>query len=118
MGEPSAEGSEAELENDFDLLSTKISELVAEVDTELKGCSLYLVGMMGSGKSTVAKMIANTLKYKCFDVDTMVELAHENKKVSEIFKEYGQEYFRDCEAQVGVFFKALFVSGSGFRIWD
>jgi shikimate kinase len=99
VGEASAEG-ELELEFDFDLLSTKISELVGELDADLQGCSLYLVGMMGSGKSTVAKMLSNTLKYKCFDVDTMVELAHEKKPVSAIFREYGQEYFRDCEAQV------------------
>ena len=45
-------------------------------------------------------MLANTLKYKCFDVDTMVELTHEKKPVAEIFKEFGQDYFRDCESQV------------------
>ena len=47
-------------------------------------------------------MLANTLKYKCFDVDTMVELTHEKKPVAEIFKEFGQEYFRDCESQVEI----------------
>jgi shikimate kinase len=37
----------------------KLQELL---DDELKGCSIYLVGMMGSGKSTTGKMLANTLK--------------------------------------------------------
>ena len=95
---PSA--SDGDEEADFDLLSNKVAELVAHVDTELKGCSIYLVGMMGSGKSTLGKMLANTLKYKSFDIDTMVELTHEKKPVSEIFKEFGQDYFRDCEGQV------------------
>lgn len=40
-------------EEDFDLLSTKIADLVKELNEELRGCSIYLVGMMGSGKSTV-----------------------------------------------------------------
>ena len=44
-------------------------------------------------------MLANTLKYKFFDVDTMVEMTHEQKKVSDIFREFGQDYFRDCESQ-------------------
>jgi shikimate kinase len=49
-------------EEDFDLLSQKISDLQQEVSDELKGCSIYLIGMMGSGKSTLGKMLANTLK--------------------------------------------------------
>ncbi len=51
-------------EVDFDLLSTKVAELVEVVEPELKGCSIYLVGMMGSGKTTLGKMLANTLKYR------------------------------------------------------
>lgn len=87
-------------EEDFDQLSNKVAELQQYMNDELKGCSLYLVGMMGSGKSTVGKMLANTLKYKFFDTDTMVELAHEKKPVSEIFKEFGEDYFRNCETEV------------------
>lgn len=87
-------------EQDFDLLSTKISDLVKVLDDDLKGCSIYLVGMMGSGKSTVGKLLAGTLKYKFFDVDTMIEMTHDGKKVSDIFKEFGQDYFRGCESQV------------------
>lgn len=49
----------------------------------------------------VGKMLANTLKYAFFDTDTMVEMAHDKKAVSEIFAEYGQEYFRNCETEVG-----------------
>jgi shikimate kinase len=48
----------------------------------------------------VGKMLANTLKYAFFDTDTMVEMTHEKRPVSDIFKEYGEEYFRECEAEV------------------
>jgi len=87
-------------EEDFDLLSTKISELVEELQGDLSGCSIYLVGMMGCGKSTLGKMLANTLNYNFFDSDSMVEMTHDNKSVADIFKEYGQDYFRDVETQV------------------
>ncbi len=87
-------------EEDFDLLSTKIAELVEDMDADLKGCSIYLVGMMGCGKSTLGRMLSNTLKYNFFDSDTMVEKTHDDKSVADIFKEYGQDYFRDCESQV------------------
>lgn len=49
-------------EEDFDLLSNKIADLEAELKDELKGCSIYLIGMMGTGKTTLGKMLANTLK--------------------------------------------------------
>jgi shikimate kinase len=39
-----------------------VKRLQELLDGELKGCSIYLVGMMGSGKSTTGKMLANTLK--------------------------------------------------------
>lgn len=60
----------------------------------------FQVGMMGSGKSTVGKMLANTLKYAFFDTDSVIELAHDKKPVSQIFAEEGQDYFRQCESQV------------------
>lgn len=40
----------------------QVKKLQEVLDEELKGCSIYLVGMMGSGKSTTGKMLANTLK--------------------------------------------------------
>ncbi len=64
--------------------------------------SIYLVGMMGSGKSTVGRMLANTLKYAFFDTDNVIELAHNKQSVSELWKEHGEEYFRNCESQVSI----------------
>lgn len=87
-------------EQDFDLLSNKVAELQGPLQKELRGCSIYLIGMMGSGKSTLGKMLGNTLKYAFFDTDALIEATHEKKPVSDIFKEYGEEYFRRCEGQV------------------
>lgn len=51
---------------------------------------------MGSGKSTIAPILANTLGYDYVDIDAEIEKAT-GKKVSEIFFELGEEYFRDVE---------------------
>jgi shikimate kinase len=40
----------------------QVKKLQEALGDELKGCSVYLIGMMGSGKSTTGKMLANTLK--------------------------------------------------------
>lgn len=89
-----------EEEQDFDALTNKVSDLVKEMNDDLRGCSIYLVGMMGSGKSTLGKMLANTLRYAFFDTDTMIEMTHEKTPVSDIFSKYGEEYFRNCETEV------------------
>lgn len=87
-------------EQDFDILSNKVAELQGPLIKDLRGCSIYLIGMMGTGKSTLGKMLANTFKYAFFDTDALIEATHEKKPVSEIFKEYGEPYFRQCETQV------------------
>ncbi|GER48987.1 shikimate kinase, partial [Striga asiatica] len=60
----------------------------------------YLHGMMGSGKTTVGKVLAEALRYTFFDCDKMVEEAVGGRTVSEIFKSYGEKYFRDNETEV------------------
>lgn len=67
---------------------------------ELKGCSVWLIGMMGSGKSTTGKMLANTLRYSFIDTDTLIEAAHEKRPVADIFAKDGEPYFRKVESQV------------------
>ncbi|KAG2432958.1 hypothetical protein HXX76_008686 [Chlamydomonas incerta] len=87
-------------EEDFDLLGDKVKEVTDQLLPDLRGCNIWLVGMMGSGKSTVGKMLANTLKYAFFDTDSVIELAHDKRPVSQIFAEEGQDYFRQCESQI------------------
>jgi shikimate kinase len=57
---------------------------------------IFLTGFMGSGKSTVGPILANTIEYDYVDVDLTIEKNVE-KTVIEIFKELGQEYFRSLE---------------------
>lgn len=59
---------------------------------------IYLTGFMGSGKSTIGPILANTLGYDFADVDRIVEQA-EGFAVSQIFREKGEAYFRERELQ-------------------
>lgn len=74
-------------------------ELAAEVHDLLQGNSLYLVGMMGSGKSTVGRLVGKALKYPLLDTDALIEQSCEST-VSEIFAEDGEDSFRDMETEV------------------
>lgn len=65
----------------------------------LHTCSIYLIGMMGSGKSTLGRMLANTLKYGFFDTDELVSKAHDGKSIAALWTEHGEPYFRECEKQ-------------------
>lgn len=47
-------------------------DLAAAVKEQLGGTSIYLVGMMGSGKSTVGKLLSAALGYYFFDSDSLV----------------------------------------------
>jgi shikimate kinase len=60
---------------------------------------LYLVGFMGAGKSTVARLLARRLGWKFEDIDERIE-ARERKPVSSIFAQKGELYFRQIERQV------------------
>lgn len=51
---------------------------------------------MGSGKSTIGPILANTLGWDFFDLDRVIE-KKEGKKVRTIFEEKGEEYFRKIE---------------------
>ena len=65
----------------------------------LQGVDVYLIGMMGAGKSTVGKILAQKLQYRFFDTDTLIEQVA-GKKIPEIFATEGETYFRDLETQV------------------
>ncbi|VAH53432.1 unnamed protein product [Triticum turgidum subsp. durum] len=59
---------------------------------------VYLVGMMGSGKTTVGKIIAEVLGYSFFDSDKLVEQSVGIPSVAEIFQVHSEAFFRDNEA--------------------
>ena len=65
---------------------------------DLGGTSVYLVGMMGSGKSTVAGVLAGALGYTPVDVDALIEGAT-GRPVRAIFEAEGEETFRELETE-------------------
>ncbi|KAL3339688.1 hypothetical protein AABB24_028345 [Solanum stoloniferum] len=71
-----------------------------EVEEYLDGRCVYLVGMMGSGKTTVGRILAETLGYSFFDCDRLIEQAVGGTTVAEIFELRGENFFRDNETEV------------------
>lgn len=65
----------------------------------LQGTNLYLIGMMGVGKSTVGQLLAKALGYRFFDTDAVIEQAT-GQTISEIFAGMGEAEFRQLETQV------------------
>src|SRR5688572_12051748 len=60
---------------------------------------LFLIGMPGSGKSTIGRTLASTLSLPFIDLDHEIE-KRENKSISEIFAAHGEAYFRLAESQM------------------
>ena len=58
--------------------------------------TIYLTGFMGSGKSTIGPILANTLGWDFFDLDKLVE-NKTGKKIRDIFEQEGESYFRKIE---------------------
>ena len=61
--------------------------------------NICIMGLMGSGKSVIGKDLSKNLNLKFYDTDKEIELKT-NKKISTIFKEEGESYFRDIEEKV------------------
>lgn len=60
---------------------------------------IYLLGFMGSGKSTIGRRLGSTLEMPFYDLDRLIELS-EQSTVSQIFSEKGEEYFRQAETNI------------------
>lgn len=60
---------------------------------------IVLVGMPGSGKSTLGKSLAVKLNWAFYDLDDLIE-AKAGKAISEIFSSKGEGYFRKLETEV------------------
>ena len=60
---------------------------------------ICIIGMPGSGKSTVGRILSKKLNYKFFDTDENIE--DETKtKINDIFTNDGEAYFRELETRV------------------
>lgn len=75
--------------------------LFDDLRSRLKGTSVYIVGMMGSGKSTVGDIFAKQLGYRFLDTDEISEFMVE-MPIADFFAESpgNEEKFRDLEYQI------------------
>ena len=78
--------------------------------------SIVLVGMMGCGKTSMGKLIAQELQFDFIDTDFEIEKKF-NLSIKEIFDNYGEKYFRRVEFDIFKLFKnkenILISSGGG-----
>ena len=63
--------------------------------------NIVLVGMMGSGKSSIGKLLSRKTGLDFIDIDALIE-KKENKSITEIFKVNGEKYFRDLEEKISI----------------
>jgi shikimate kinase len=85
----------------------------------LQGLNIYLIGMMGSGKSTVGKLLSHELNYRFFDTDILIEKVAQ-KTINELFTKEGEDYFRSLEtqvlAQISSYTRSVIATGGGMVI--
>jgi shikimate kinase len=62
----------------------------------MKTTIIYLTGFMGSGKSTIGPILANTLGWDFVDLDKLIEQKAE-KSIKKIFEDQGELWFRQLE---------------------
>ena len=86
--------------------------------TKIKKKNICIIGLMGSGKSLIARDLSKHLNVKFYDSDQEIELKTK-KKITTIFQEEGEAYFRDLEEKNNLKFlkgkrKIIALGGGGF----
>jgi shikimate kinase / 3-dehydroquinate synthase len=87
-----ASGAEGETENAPD---RRAEQLVQALGSR----SIVLIGLMGSGKTSTGRRLAQMLNLPFADADAEIEIAA-GMSISEIFAQHGESYFRDGERRV------------------
>ena len=80
--------------------------------------NIVLIGMMGSGKSSIGKILSKKLHIDFIDIDEKIE-ENEKKTISEIFEILGESYFRKIEEDLSIKYlnlqnKIISLGGGGY----
>jgi shikimate kinase len=70
--------------------------MINQMEIAAKKSSIFLIGFMGAGKSTIGKKLAHRLGLQFFDLDKLIE-AKAGCSISDIFKFLGEDAFRQLE---------------------
>jgi shikimate kinase len=76
-----------------------LSKEIEDIREKLGNHSIVLVGLMGAGKSSIGRRLAEKLDVPFVDADHEIEVAAD-KTIAEIFKDHGEAYFREGERRV------------------
>ena len=80
--------------------------------------NIVLLGMMGSGKSTIGYLLSKNINLNFLDVDKFIE-KETGLKIYDIFQKKGEDYFRNLEEKITLKFlkgkgKIISLGGGGF----
>jgi len=82
-----------------DDLAQRMAAKAVWLRSRIAGRSLVFVGLMGAGKSTIGKQIAQIMDLPFFDADCEIEAAAQ-MSITDLFARYGEQEFRDLERRV------------------
>lgn len=84
-------------EHFFNICEDRTNEIFAGIIAEKE--NIVLTGMPASGKTTVGKLLAERLHKQLIDTDEVI-IQKAGMPITEIFRKYGEAYFRDLESEV------------------
>ena len=72
---------------------------------------ICMIGMPGSGKSTIGRALSDHLKFNFYDTDEQIELESQSR-IKDIFINEGEDYFRKLERSI---FKKLLLENIVYK---
>jgi shikimate kinase len=79
--------------------NVKYKNVEKYIETNKNINKLHFTGYMGSGKSTIGKIIANDLEWEFIDIDEYI-IKYENMDIADIFRIKGEDHFRKIESKI------------------